>query len=173
MCSLMRAACQVTGTTGYDLGHEFGRYFITAAVEKGFQKIITGTAGTMAGFLSNINNFVMQLHLSMDLPGYIAPEFRFSLSVAQATKAVSDHIMVTDDLRVEKVTETALELHYWSRKAGLGAWVVGICEAVGETFFASEVVFKLLRGRDDGSCDHEVCSLVCFSPNIFAWEWPR
>ena len=43
-----------------------------------------------------------------------------------------------------------------SKRPGLASWVVGICEEVAATFFNIEVDFRLLRGRDDNSCDHEV-----------------
>ena len=55
-----------------------------------------------------------------------------------------------------QVTSSSAELHYRSLRPGLGSWVVGICEKVAADFYGQEVHFKLLRGREDGSCDHEV-----------------
>ena len=55
-----------------------------------------------------------------------------------------------------QVTASSVELHYRSKRPGLSSWVVGICEKVAADFYGMAVEFKLLRGRDDGSCDHEV-----------------
>ena len=50
-----------------------------------------------------------------------------------------------------------LSLSLRSKRPGLGSWVVGITEEVAETMYGIPVDFKLLRGREDNSCDHEVC----------------
>ena len=63
---------------------------------------------------------------------------------------------ISPEFRVEKTTRASLELHYWCQRPGQGSWVEGICEAVAAEVYKTSVKFKLLRGRDDGSCDHEV-----------------
>ena len=54
------------------------------------------------------------------------------------------------------MTSEGLELHYYSPCPGYGPWVVGMCEAVARDVFQSWAHFRLIRGRHDGSADHEV-----------------
>ena len=54
------------------------------------------------------------------------------------------------------MTPTSLELHYASRRPGLGPLVEGILDAVARQYYGMRVDMRLLRGREDGSCDHEV-----------------
>ena len=63
---------------------------------------------------------------------------------------------IQPEFRTEKITCSSLELHYHSRLTGLGPWVEGILEAVATDIHKSSVKLTLLRGREDGSCDHEV-----------------
>ena len=64
-----------------------------------------------------------------------------------------------------QVQPESLELHYWSRRqpgTPPGLWVVGIIEAVAEEMYGHLVDVRMLRGREDGSCDHEVrCVWLC------------
>ena len=56
------------------------------------------------------------------------------------------------------MTSTSLELHYYSMRQGLASWVEGLIEGVARLLhgFSHPVVLKLLRGREDKGCDHEV-----------------
>lgn len=54
-----------------------------------------------------------------------------------------------------QVTSTSVELHYFSKRPGLDSWVVGILEGVGSDYFGIDMKFQLLRGREDGTDDHE------------------
>ena len=59
---------------------------LQATVEKGFRKIGTSMAPDFPGFISNINDFIMHMHLSMGYPGYLAPDFRTeNVSTEQAS----------------------------------------------------------------------------------------
>ena len=56
-----------------------------------------------------------------------------------------------------QVTSTSLDLHYWSPRVGLNSWVMGMVEATAKLLFnLPQVGISLLRGRADGTCDHEV-----------------
>ena len=57
-----------------------------------------------------------------------------------------------------QVTSTSLELHYFSMRRGLASWVEGLIEGAARLIhgFSHPVGLQLLRGREDGSCDHEV-----------------
>ena len=60
-------------------------------------------------------------------------------------------------LPLPQVTSTSLELHYWSLRPGLGSWVEGIVEGAAKLLHnLPHVDVKLLKGRADGTCDHEV-----------------
>ena len=87
----------------------------------------------MLVFLTNLSRLFLKLELCMDLPEYVNPDFR-----------------------TEKVTKHSLELHYRSQRP-IPTFIEGICLEVGEMLFNVQVKFKLLRGRHDGTCDHDVC----------------
>ena len=73
------------------------------------------------------------------------------------------------------MTPTSLDLHYVSRRAGLGSLVEGLVEELAREYFDAEVHIRLLRGRHDGSCDHEVrgagCSRVTCTAAPFNRMW--
>ena len=67
-----------------------------------------------------------------------------------------------------QVTPTSLELHYMSRRCELSSWVVGVIEGAAKLLYnLPHVNVKLLRGRADGTCDHDVsrfylsCGIDC------------
>ena len=56
-----------------------------------------------------------------------------------------------------QVTSSSVELHYRSKRPALAFYVEGALEAVAMGFFGGmDLHMELLRGRDDGTCDHEV-----------------
>lgn len=79
----------------------------------------------------------MHLHLSMQNPAISAPEFR-----------------------VEDVKPESAVLHYHSIRRGLQYIMEGTIQGMARVFFDIEIGLELLRGRDDGSCDHEVYLLT-------------
>ena len=79
----------------------------------------------------------MHLHLSMQNPAIMAPEFR-----------------------VEDVTPKSAVLHYRSVRQGLQYIMEGTVQAVARVFFGFEIGLTLLRGREAGDCDHEVYLLT-------------
>ncbi len=58
-----------------------------------------------------------------------------------------------------QVKPTSLELHYLSQRPGLGAWMEGILTEAAHVYFDVELSMQLLRGREDGTCDHEVSEI--------------
>ena len=79
----------------------------------------------------------MHLHLSMQNPAIMAPEFR-----------------------VENVTPESAVLHYHSVRHGLQYIMEGTIQGMARVFFNIEIGLSLMRGRDDGTCDHEVYQLT-------------
>ncbi|GAX76175.1 hypothetical protein CEUSTIGMA_g3619.t1 [Chlamydomonas eustigma] len=129
--SMMGATCELANITYYDAGRAFGHYFVKDAITMGYGTLISLIGRTFVDFLCGLNN--LHLHLSLDMPAFVPPDFR-----------------------VEKVTSSSIELHYRSTRPCLGSWVVGICEEIASSVYCMEISFELLKGRDDGSCDHEV-----------------
>ncbi|GAX84474.1 hypothetical protein CEUSTIGMA_g11894.t1 [Chlamydomonas eustigma] len=128
---IMGAACELAHITPYDAGRAFGHYFVKDAFTMGYGSLISLMGRTFVDFLCGLNN--LHLHLSLGMPAFVPPDFR-----------------------VEKVTTSSVELHYRSTRPSLGSWVVGICEEIASSVYSMEVKFDFLKGRDDGSCDHEV-----------------
>ncbi len=59
--------------------------------------------------------------------------------------------------RCTDVTSTSLQLHYSSSRGGpLWALVVGALRGLAAHYWGFEVRVALLRGRHDGTDDHEV-----------------
>ena len=84
--------------------------------------------------MQNLND--LHLHLSMSFPSMAAPAFK-----------------CTD------VGPTCLTLHYHSHRPALGPIVVGVLKGLAEQYWGlggEQLQVELLRGRDDGSDDHEV-----------------
>ena len=56
-------------------------------------------------------------------------------------------------------------------RQGLSSWVEGLIEGVARLLhgFSNPVVLKLLRGRDDGTCDHEVIQIGQLAPPWTSW----
>ena len=79
----------------------------------------------------------MHLHLSMQNPAIMAPEFR-----------------------VEDIKADSAVLHYHSVRRNLQYIMEGTIQGMARVFFDIEIGLQLLRGREDGSCDHEVYLLT-------------
>ena len=118
-------------------------------------------------FLRQLNN--LHLHLSMGQPAFVPPDLRVEkvgIRLQTSSRSPFRLLCIVDDACVWcafilQVTSSSVELHYRSQRPGLGSWVVGICEKVAADFYDLRVDFKHLRGREDGSCDHEVGQSDC------------
>lgn len=55
----------------------------------------------------------------------------------------------------------SLELHYYSNRPALGPIVVGVLRGLAERYWGmgEQLIVRLLRGREDGTDDHEVFTL--------------
>ena len=117
----------------------------SVASDQGYARMIGCLGSSLVDVLNGGLND-MHLHLSMQNPAIMAPEFR-----------------------VEKVTAESAELHYRSVRQGLQYIMEGTVQAVARVFFGFEIGLTLLRGREAGDCDHEVYLLtfprqeVCFT----------
>ena len=68
--------------------------------------------------------------------------------------------------QIYQLTPESVELHYYSIRRGLWPMVVGLLRGVARNYFALEPSVELIRGRDDGSCDHEVF-LIRFPRQVY------
>ncbi|KAJ9514582.1 hypothetical protein QJQ45_016330 [Haematococcus lacustris] len=130
--SIVGATCEVLGQGAEEIGRSFGRHFIDAVTRLGYGKFLRSLSSSIIGFITTLNN--LHMHLSAGAPAFVMPEFR-----------------------TDKVEADSLELHYRSKRAGLASWVEGIIQGLAIDYYDNmPLKMQLLRGRDDGSCDHEV-----------------
>ena len=104
----------------------------SVAADQGYARMMGCLGSSLVDVLNGGLND-MHLHLSMQNPAIMAPEFR-----------------------LENVTAESAELHYRSVRRGLQFIMEGTIQAVARVFFDIEIGLQLVRGRDDGTCDHEV-----------------
>eukprot|EP00195_Chlamydomonas_chlamydogama_P006345 CAMPEP_0202897216 /NCGR_PEP_ID=MMETSP1392-20130828/6039_1 /ASSEMBLY_ACC=CAM_ASM_000868 /TAXON_ID=225041 /ORGANISM="Chlamydomonas chlamydogama, Strain SAG 11-48b" /LENGTH=1191 /DNA_ID=CAMNT_0049582803 /DNA_START=21 /DNA_END=3596 /DNA_ORIENTATION=- len=131
---LFECAGLILGQDVHEINRAFGEFFIKAVGKQGYGKLLQSLGPNLLEALNNLNN--LHLHLSMGMPAFVAPE-----------------------LRVEKVTPKSMELHYVSTRPSLGWWLEGHLQALANEYFNLRIEIELLRGRADGSCDHEVYAL--------------
>ncbi|KAL6759494.1 hypothetical protein V8C86DRAFT_2573451 [Haematococcus lacustris] len=130
--SIVGATCEVLGQGAEEIGRSFGRHFVDAVTRLGYGKFLRSLSSSIIGFITTLNN--LHMHLSAGAPAFVMPEFR-----------------------TDKVEADSLELHYRSKRAGLASWVEGIIQGLAIDYYDNmPLKMQLLRGRDDGSCDHEV-----------------
>lgn len=126
--------------------------------------------GTFVDFMRALNG--LHLHISLGLPGFLAPEFlvedvsawRLGGASASACRALYAGACALDGCKhhntamavASQVTSTSLTLHYFSLRPGLHVWVEGMVEELAKVIFELEIDMQLLRGRQLGNCDHEV-----------------
>lgn len=124
--------------------------------------------GTFVDFMRALNG--LHLHISLGLPGFLAPEFlvedvsawRLGSTSASACTALHAGALggckhhITATAFALQVTSTSLTLHYFSLRPGLHVWVEGMVEELAKVIFELEIDMQLLRGRQLGNCDHEV-----------------
>ncbi|KAG2441007.1 hypothetical protein HXX76_003860 [Chlamydomonas incerta] len=135
--SLVITASNILGVTPAQALESYGMYFVDYTSRLGYEKLLKSLGSNMAEFLKNLND--LHLHLSMSFPAMAAPAFK-----------------CTD------VGPTCLTLHYHSHRPALGPIVVGVLKGLAEQYWGlggGQLQVELLRGRGDGSDDHEVTVL--------------
>eukprot|EP00198_Chlamydomonas_reinhardtii_P011701 XP_001701038.1 guanylate cyclase [Chlamydomonas reinhardtii] len=131
---LVITASSILGVTPAQALEAYGVYFVEYTARLGYEKLLKSLGSNMAEFLKNLND--LHLHLGMSFPAMAAPAFK-----------------CTD------VGPTCLTLHYHSHRPALGPIVVGVLKGLAEQYWGlggDQLQVELLRGRDDGSDDHEV-----------------
>lgn len=108
---------------------DFGVHWVLKTAEEGYSDLMKAGGKTLPEFLQRLPDF--HTRIALIFPDLKPPEFRCS-----------------------DISEDSLNLHYFSGRAGLAPFVVGLIRGLGERF-RTPVTIQCLQSRDDGA-DHEV-----------------
>jgi len=126
---LVGAASEMTGTPPQEILEAFGEHWILKTAKEGYGELMDAGGKRLAEFLTNLPDF--HARVSMIFPKLQPPRFK-----------VSD------------VTEQSLQLHYFTHRAGLTPFVVGLLKGLGKMFNTPVKKVTLVNSRDQGS-DHD------------------
>jgi guanylate cyclase soluble subunit beta len=98
--------------------------------------------------------------LLMDCLGSNFHDFVRNLNFLHQHLAVSYEAMAAPSFDVERLSPTVLVIHYYSARPLLWSLVVGILTGVARAHWNHGIECRLLRGKDDGSCDHDVIEVT-------------
>lgn len=129
---LVGAASEVLGTSASDLLEAFGEYWVLFTGAEGYGELMNMSGDTLFEFLGNLNNLHTRVSLTME--GLSPPSF--------------DCV---------DVTETSMDLHYRSVRAGLAPMVVGLLRGLAKKF-KCELSIEHKESKADGA-DHDVFAL--------------
>ncbi|GFH13828.1 uncharacterized protein HaLaN_09780 [Haematococcus lacustris] len=177
--SIVGATCEVLGQGAEEIGRSFGRHFVDAVTRLGYGKFLRSLSSSIIGFITTLNN--LHMHLSAGAPAFVMPEFRtdkvpspmhhnnqpgcshvtvpyYCVKLGAVGQPVAQRSPApAEAFHCVQVEADSLELHYRSKRAGLASWVEGIIQGLAIDYYDNmPLKMQLLRGRDDGSCDHEV-----------------
>lgn len=110
----------------------FGEWWVLKTTQEKYKGLMQSGGASLKEFLINLplfHNRVMLIY-----PNLTPPEFK-----------VSD------------ISEKSLNLHYYSKREGLQAFVRGLIQGLG-IFFDTPVLIKLLKSRNDGDT-HEIFNI--------------
>lgn len=133
---LVGAASRILATPAEQILEAFGEHWVLVTAQEGYGALMHANGRTLPEFLSGLNQ--MHSRVTLFLPELRPPHFECS-----------------------KVTETSLELHYYSHRPGLSPFVAGLVKGLGR-MLGTPATVSLLAHRDAG-CDHE----------IYRVEWSR
>ncbi|GFH13827.1 phosphodiesterase, partial [Haematococcus lacustris] len=176
--SIVGATCEVLGQGAEEIGRSFGRHFVDAVTRLGYGKFLRSLSSSIIGFITTLNN--LHMHLSAGAPAFVMPEFRtdkvpspmhhnnqpgcshvtvpyYCVKLGAVGQPVAQRSPApAEAFHCVQVEADSLELHYRSKRAGLASWVEGIIQGLAIDYYDNmPLKMQLLRGRDDGSCDHE------------------
>jgi hypothetical protein len=126
--ALVDAASVVLETPVPEVLRAFGHYWVTESAAQVYGELMTLCGRSLPEFLRNLDS--MHGRLVLAFPKFEPPSFK-----------------VTDE------TATSLVLHYYSERAALGPFVVGLVEGLAHRF-GTEAQVEIVSSRDGGA-DHE------------------
>ncbi|XP_019384057.1 PREDICTED: guanylate cyclase soluble subunit beta-2-like [Crocodylus porosus] len=121
---LIQEACKTLSMSEATVLKLFGEYFFTFCKMSGYDRMLQTLGGNLTEFIENLD--ALHSYLALSYQEMNAPSFR-----------------------VEKRTDGAMLLHYYSDRRGLCHIVPGILESVARDFFNSEVTMEILNQSED------------------------
>jgi len=131
--ALVAAASEILNESPEKILHAFGEHWITHTAQAGYGGLMRAAGRSIDEFLSNLPNF--HARVSMIYPKLKPPHFE-----------------CTD------ITPNSLSLHYYSERAGLQSFVIGLMSGLGQ-MFKTPVKVKQLQFKNQG-CSHDVFSVT-------------
>jgi hypothetical protein len=126
---LVAAASKKLNAPAATILEAFGKHWVLHTALQGYGELLRAGGKTLVEFMLNLPNF--HNRVAMIYPNLRPP-----------------HFQCTD------VTPTSLRLHYFSHRAGLESFVVGLMHGLGE-MYGTPVTVELLESRANGAA-HEV-----------------
>ncbi|CAM5076462.1 unnamed protein product [Natator depressus] len=121
---LIQEACKILDVSEDVVLKLFGEYFFTFCKMSGYDRMLRTLGGNLTEFIENLD--ALHSYLALSYQEMNAPSFR-----------------------VEKRTDGAMLLHYYSDRRGLCHIVPGIIESVARDFFNSEVTMEILTQSEE------------------------
>jgi hypothetical protein len=123
---LVTAASELSGTPPSQLLEAFGEHWVLNTARGGYGELMNAGGKSLSEFLTNLPNF--HARVSMIFPRLQPPRFK-----------VSD------------VAEQSLHLHYFTHRAGLVPFVIGLLKGLGKMFNTPVKNVTLISSREQGA----------------------
>ncbi|XP_069059630.1 guanylate cyclase soluble subunit beta-2-like [Pleurodeles waltl] len=121
---LINEACKLLNVPQEAVLKLFGEYFFSFCKMSGYDRMLRTLGGNLLEFIENLD--ALHSYLGLSYQEMNAPSFR-----------------------VEKRSDGAMLLHYYSDRRGLCHIVPGIIESVAKDFFDSEVIMEILNQSEE------------------------
>ncbi|XP_078515007.1 guanylate cyclase soluble subunit beta-2-like [Lissotriton helveticus] len=121
---LINEACKLLNVPKEAVLKLFGEYFFNFCKMSGYDRMLRTLGGNLLEFIENLD--ALHSYLGLSYQEMNAPSFR-----------------------VEKRSDGAMLLHYYSDRRGLCHIVPGIIESVAKDFFDSEVIMEILNQSEE------------------------
>ena len=129
-CQLVGAASELSGTPPAQILEAFGEHWVLKTAREGYGELLDAGGKSLPEFLVNLPDF--HARVSMIFSKLQPPRFK-----------VSD------------ITEHSLHLHYFTQRAGLAPFVIGLVKGLGKMFQTPIKSMRLIGARDQGA-DHDL-----------------
>ena len=126
---LVDAAAETLAIPAEQVLQAFGEHWVLVTAEEGYGELMGAGGRTLEEFLRNLPGF--HARVALIFPNLKPPTFK-----------------------VANVTANSLDLHYYSRRAGLQSFVIGMVQGLAKRF-ATTVEVSVLADRSAGA-DHDV-----------------
>lgn len=125
---LVAAASNLLQVPADVLLREFGHHWVLVTARQGYGALMQNTGHTLPEFLRNLDN--LHTRVKLILPALIPPSFE-----------------------CHDITDSSMQVRYFSHRPGLAPFVVGLIEGLGEMFGTPATVEQV--GWKDRGADHD------------------